>query len=146
MRTLDRLLLPLVALFAFSGGCSGIRPTVSGQIVNSMREDLEEPIEGVIASVHRSESPEALVCAISDSKGNFSCKGFSGFPLLMMSDENYRVRFHRDDYNDAVYDFSYHRGGWFSWLDQKRLGQIRLRPHWADALTVSPSSMPSVAK
>ncbi len=140
-----RLLFPLMALL--TGGCFSIRPTVSGQIVNSMKQ-YPEPVEvvwGVIVSVHETGNPAALASTTSDTEGKFSCKGESGFPLMMHPDQHYQVRFHRDDYNDAVYDFSYHIGGPFSWLDQKRIGRIQLRPHWADAPSSAPSSKPVVS-
>ena len=151
------LLLLLVALLV-CGACATIRPTLSGQIINSERDTPMEPVEGVIVSVQRvSANPARLgspqpgdnlqvwpavdACTLSGSDGRFTLDG-QHMGLIMLPYQLYRVRFHRDDYRDAVYDFFYEdkRSFTFNFLDQRPLGSIRLRPNWADGPATRSSS------
>jgi hypothetical protein len=80
-------------------------------------------------SAHLSE-PLARVTSRGD--GTFSCPGFHSIQIWSGYWEDYQVRFHRDDYTDAVYDFRYEaKLGLLG--DQKRIGQIVLHPRGPDA-------------
>lgn len=115
----------LILLLACSGCLTNVRPTVVGQIVDA---DTGRPVSGVAISIHSITSfkpPEPLARATSDTDGNFVCPGAHPLDIWWGYSEFYRVRFHRDGYADAVYDFTYEVHGGLA-ADRKAIGPIRM--------------------
>jgi hypothetical protein len=128
-----------VLMVACISGC--IAGNISGRLVNS---EQGFGVDGAIVSLHEvgigvpkpgdkvEEKPAAIDCALSGVDGSFSFP-FGGPPIIGPSTQRYRLRFHRADYHDAVFDFDYDGRGWIG--HSVRTGEIKLRPRWLDGPT-----------
>jgi hypothetical protein len=155
------LLLTLVIMLA-CGACGTARPTLSGRIVSSMQRNPPEPVPGVVVTVQEAEAypqhnhtsrsgppepgdlikaqPEILASTVSKYDGTFSIPGAPG-ALIGSNYGLYRVRFHRDDFRDAIFDFFYDgRNSPPFYLEEKRLEPVPLRPNWADPPSTQPAA------
>ncbi|HEY2584293.1 MAG TPA: carboxypeptidase-like regulatory domain-containing protein [Tepidisphaeraceae bacterium] len=129
-----RTLLPAILLLACAGCLTNVRPTVAGQIVDA---DTARPVPGVAVSIHSvtssTQPSEPLARTTSDADGKFACPGSQTLDIWWGYSKSYRMRFHRDGYDDAVYDFEYevHFG---TFGDRKPIGPIRMHPRPALSL------------
>jgi 5-hydroxyisourate hydrolase-like protein (transthyretin family) len=140
-----RNLVWVILLSACTGCLTNVRPTVVGQVVDAK---TGRPVPRVAVSVHfdmgSSHPSEALARATSRGDGTFTCPGFHSIQIWSGYLEAYQVRFHRDDYNDSVYDFEYEaKLGVFG--DRMRIGQIVLHPRSPDDASKNlPPAIPTI--
>ena len=123
-----------VAALLICTGCDTVRPTVTGIILD---ERSGVPAGGAIVSIRKGDSPLAISCAITDWQGKFSLEGDT--IVIAPNEFEYRVRAHRDDLTDAIYDFHYTREpSSFLWFPRHRdIGRLTLR------VPVAPTTVPA---
>jgi hypothetical protein len=123
-----RNLVSVILVLACTGCLTNVRPTVLGQALDAT---TGRPVPSLVVTVHSVSSLTSgpPVRTTSNRDGKFVCTGVHSPQIWMGYLIVYQVRLHRDEYQEAVYDFNYTvQGGLFG--DRKQIGQILLYPRF----------------